>query len=311
MVIPVLQVLTWKCRSLVRPQPDASSSESDGYKNLISSFDRLRTVEGNPRGDPECQIWQRLVTEMQPILFVGESHTRALPMALVAMRESFQDIWATSLELQAVPDKALDHMLKELEGRMQKAHTSGRPVVFFQCCLCVLTISYVTGIYQEWADPNRSFKQNRVISKPFTESGQLKNLFLQADATRLKQFFDKHKGSPSSKNIWFQCPWRSGDTNSLLLEFLTSAANVQQFGDVILLGLTTHEKYHHQYGLDEFLVATKMHGYRRFTNKTFIRQCMSYGYQHITDDVLPDIHKWIENHHITYVFINRLVVHSV
>jgi hypothetical protein len=99
MVIPMLQVLTWKRQSLVQPQPDASSSESNGYKNLISLFDRLHTVEGNPRGDLECQIWQCLVTEMQPILFVGESHTRALPMALVAMRESFQDIWATSLEL--------------------------------------------------------------------------------------------------------------------------------------------------------------------------------------------------------------------
>ena len=199
MVIPVLQVLTRKRRSLVRPQPDASSSESDGYTNLISLFDRLDTVESDPRGDPECQIWQRLVTEMQPILFVGESHTRALPMALVAMRESFQDIWATSLELQAVPDKALDHMLTELEDRMQKAHTSGRPVVFFQCCLCVLTISYVTGIYQERADPNRSFKQNRVISKLFTENGQLKNLFLQADATRLSNFLINTKAHRHQK----------------------------------------------------------------------------------------------------------------
>jgi hypothetical protein len=199
-------------------------------------------------------------------------------------------------------------MLKELEDRMPIAHTSGRPVVFFQCCLCVLTISYVTGIYQQWADPNRSLKRDRVISKLFAESGQLKNLFLQANATCLKQFFDKHKGSLSSENIWFQCPWRFGDTDSLLLEFLTSATNVQQFGDAILLGLTTHQYYHDRYGLDEFLAATKMHGYRRFTNKTFIRRCMSHGYRHVG---FRDIHKIIEDHHITHVFINRLVVHGV
>jgi len=96
-----------------------------------------------------------------------------------------------------------------------------------------------------------------------------------------------------------------------LLEFLTSAANVQQFGDAILLGLTTHQDYHDQYGLDEFLAATTMHGYRQFTNKTFIRRCISYGYWHVTEDGLPKIHEWIEDHHITHVFINRLVVHGV
>jgi len=72
---------------------------------------------------------------------------------------------------------------------------------FNAVCAFLLYISYVTGIYQEWADPNRSLKQDRVISKLFTESGQLKNLFLQADATCLKPFLMNTKAHRHPKNF--------------------------------------------------------------------------------------------------------------
>jgi hypothetical protein len=207
MVIPGLQVRTWKRRSLVRPQPDASSSESDGYTNLISLFDHLGTVEGDPRGDPECQIWQRLVTEKQPIFFVGKSHTRALPMALAAMRESFQDIWATSLQLQAVPDKALDQMLKELEDRMQIAHTSGRPVVFFQRRLCVLTIHIVCHRYLPRMGRSESiFETGPSHIETFHRKWPAKKSLSTSRRDMFEAVFDEHKGSPSSKKFLVPMP---------------------------------------------------------------------------------------------------------
>jgi hypothetical protein len=54
----------------------------------------------------EAWIRHRLIDSKEPILFVGESKNRSLPVALAIMRESWDGIWASSLdkrETQTLP----------------------------------------------------------------------------------------------------------------------------------------------------------------------------------------------------------------
>jgi hypothetical protein len=54
----------------------------------------------------EAWIRHRLIEAKEPILFVGESKNRSLPVALAIMRESWEGIWASSQykeETQTLP----------------------------------------------------------------------------------------------------------------------------------------------------------------------------------------------------------------
>jgi hypothetical protein len=70
-----------------------------------AAFGEVRDPHTEPRisyassnSNNEAWIRHRLVDSKEPILFVGESENRSLPVALAIMRESWDGIWASSLD---------------------------------------------------------------------------------------------------------------------------------------------------------------------------------------------------------------------
>jgi len=248
-------------------------------------------------------IQRRLVASCStpPLLFVGESPSRALPLALAVMRGSLDGLWATSID--DVEARSIHMLLEEIKGRMR----------------------YRDSIADKfsWTLYNR-FEQHVVhdIDNEYN-SRFLQSLFLQADATKLQDFFDsgfdRNIQFPTA-NIWFQCPWvLNGDTNGLMKDFISSASKIQQYGDAIFLGLTSHPRYRDRYKLEEskFWKYARKCGYERcvlqgsqtgrreaqvFEDSRFIRECIKFGYRHSSDG-MDNIHSYIRDYHVTYALI--------
>lgn len=109
---------------------------------------------------------------------------------------------------------------------------------------------------------------------------------LQADGTKLQEFFFSHP-SISARNIIWQCPWvRPGQyplISAVLLDFIKSASSCQRGGDALFIGVTTYPPYYDQYQIDAVFSQASKCGYTRLTEDTkFIRAAMEYGYEHRT-----------------------------
>ncbi|KAF7362853.1 hypothetical protein MVEN_00635100 [Mycena venus] len=65
----------------------------------------------------EAWIRHRLIDSKEPILFVGESQNRSLPVALAIMRESWDGIWASSLYKEET--QRLSALLASAQDRSQ------------------------------------------------------------------------------------------------------------------------------------------------------------------------------------------------
>lgn len=145
-----------------------------------------------------------------PVLLVGESATRSFLMALALMRRSPQGLYGTSLG--PYKPKTLQEMLNALEQRLD--FSSGTP--FRQM---VPTNFFRIPYLEEVRFAYETFKKNVSSSNG---AGDLKQLFLKADATSLQTFLDASKVdlpslAKSTSNIWFQCPWCSrGRVHELL-----------------------------------------------------------------------------------------------
>lgn len=109
---------------------------------------------------------------------------------------------------------------------------------------------------------------------------------LQADGTKLRDFFLYHP-SVSTRNIIWQCPWilpgQYPSISAVLLDFIKSASSCQQEGDALFVGVTTYPPYYVQYELDAVFSQAFQCGYTRLTADTkFIRAAIEYGYEHRT-----------------------------
>ncbi|KAI0783241.1 hypothetical protein C8Q75DRAFT_784502 [Abortiporus biennis] len=239
---------------------------------------------------------------LSPVFFVGESPSRALPMALATMRGSIDGIWASSLH--KVPLRGMNELMTELRTRLE---------------------GYGTGTDQYVWDRYHQFERH-VLRKhdiDFSEfSTILKRLFLQIDATKLHEDDMKtgpqNHTRPPTANIWFQCPWvLNGDLSRLLKDFVTSASKIQHYGDVIFLGLTSHPRYRDRYKLEEskFWQHTRQLGYDRCViqgqgvdtlepDQKFIQECIKFGYRHSSESS-ENIHAYIRDYHVTHVLIKR------
>jgi hypothetical protein len=131
-------------------------------------------------------------------------------------------------------------------------------------------------------------------------------LFLVADATRLKTSIQG-----PTRNIWFQCPWISRADNitttaQLLTGFISSAATIQQSGDVVFLGLTSHTAYRNAYDLENFTKVARSLGYEIFKDEWFILHAIDAGYKH-ESVATTDIHRLLIDGHQTFVLVKRWV----
>ncbi|KAF7359723.1 hypothetical protein MVEN_00696900 [Mycena venus] len=232
----------------------------------------------------EAWIRHRLIDSKEPILFVGESENRSLPVALAIMRESWDGIWASSLH---------------------KEETQKLPALL--------------AVAQRQSQMNTGFSDRRKKSSPWKSVQEMRNklseltnaldsksheeiearLSLVVDATRLKTSIQR------MRNIWFQCPWISPTTTAKLLEsFISSAATIQQSGDAIFLGLTTHTKYRDAYDLENLKKVARSLGYEIFVDEWFIRHAIDAGYKHKSVKDI-DIHMYLIDHHQTFVLVKR------
>ncbi|KAF7364651.1 hypothetical protein MVEN_00334500 [Mycena venus] len=231
----------------------------------------------------------RLIDSKEPILFVGESENRSLPVALAIMRESWDGIWASSLykqETQKLPVLLVSaqdrsQMNAEFVGRLKKS-SPWKSVPEMRQKLSELTNAL---------DPK---SHDEVAAR----------LSLVVDATKLETSIQG-----PTRNIWFQCPRISQNNNTtttakLLEGFISSAATIQQSGDAVFLGLTAHTGYHDAYDLENLKKVARSLGYEIFVDEWFILHAIDAGYKH-KSVANTDIHRRLIDYHQTFVLVKR------
>jgi len=142
----------------------------------------------------------------------------------------------------------------------------------------------------------------------------LHKLFCNADATNLKPFLERNEHAVT-KHIWFQCPWQechtSRSTGGLLCDFFKSAAQIQDVGGVIYLGLLDDEFHHHsKYELCKLLDLVREYGYKTNTDRHLIHKCLEFGYKHYSQSG-HDFSEGFKGFHITYIFTKILCVSTL
>ncbi|KAJ7061561.1 hypothetical protein C8F01DRAFT_1286296 [Mycena amicta] len=254
-----------------------------------------------------------LVKNQEPILFVGESDNRSLPIAIAAMRGSFNGIWASSFEgfWDLWPVSALEDSMKAMLERAK-----GR-------------VEYNAEQRVDWIrDIERSRKLFETLSqlidslaeKSLADIGR--RFSLRIDATNLPELNIPipvtHESSPSPdpepisltretlRNIWFQCPW-SSSTETLISGFIRCASRRQIAGDAIFLGLTTHEKYRGEYPDIKELAHEAGYAVLPQQDRKFIQSAIDLGYVHQKPpgnwDKVYKIDKNLLPFHVTYIIV--------
>ena len=113
----------------------------------------------------------------------------------------------------------------------------------------------------------------------------------------------------ANKVVWFQCPW-SLDLDGLIQGFMQEMAKKQVINDILVIGISTHEKYIERYGLENILGdgsgKTIIHGYRYLGHdENIIKMILGRGYKH---EGYYEIHDYIIHTHSTLVFKREDVV---
>ncbi|TDL24034.1 hypothetical protein BD410DRAFT_855550 [Rickenella mellea] len=240
-------------------------------------------------------LHRRLVVESQPVVFIGESHTRSLPIALAILRGSLEGIWATSREPLEKTwtfsefDTLLDQQLAqaEINWKLKKV---------------TMPHAHSHKVFQLF----EAFK--RYLSKIWTQVTELLERFIEGvDATNLQGSFEAPNSAKPTCNLWFQCPWHDKWDGSypgfLLKSFVVSAAEVQVPGDMLIIGLTTHQNYVDKYDLGHggFMEHATLCGYKLLVdNDRLIDKILDLGYRHVG---LAEIHWSIFDTYVTYVFV--------
>ncbi|KAJ7146970.1 hypothetical protein C8R44DRAFT_724665 [Mycena epipterygia] len=237
----------------------------------------------------EAWIRHRLIDSKEPILFVGESKNRSLPVALAIMRESWDGVWASSLYKEET--QRLPALLASAQDRSQM--NAG--------------IAFLIKKSSPWKSvPEMRHKLSELTNAldPKSHDEVAARLFLVVDATRLQTSIQ----SPT-RNIWFQCPWISRNDNitttaKLLEEFISSAAAIQKSGDAVFLGLTARTEYRDGYDLDNLKKVARRLGYEIFMDEWFILHAIDAGYKH-ESVATTDIHRLLIEYHQTFVLVKR------
>ncbi|KAJ7216132.1 hypothetical protein C8J57DRAFT_1483094 [Mycena rebaudengoi] len=240
----------------------------------------------------EAWIRHRLIEAKEPILFVGESKNRSLPVALAIMRESWEGIWASSQYKEET--QTLPALLASAQDRSQ----SNGGILFRR---------KKSSPWKAVPEMRHKLSQLTDALDPKSRDQIAARLSLVVDATKLKTSIEG-----PTRNIWFQCPWISQNDNSLnrtttakLLEgFISSAAAVQKSGDAVFLGLTERTEYRSRYDLENLKKVAHRLGYEIFVDEWFILHAIDAGYMH-KSVATTDIHRRLIDSHQTFVLVKR------
>ncbi|KAJ7431077.1 hypothetical protein B0H11DRAFT_2298603 [Mycena galericulata] len=91
---------------------------------------------------------------------------------------------------------------------------------------------------------------------------------------------------------------------TLLTGFISSAATIQQSGDVVFLGFTAYTGYRNAYDLENFKKVARNLGYEIFMDEWFILHAIDAGYKH-ESVATTDIHRLLIDDHQTFVLVKR------
>ncbi|KAJ7914952.1 hypothetical protein B0H13DRAFT_1610980 [Mycena leptocephala] len=257
-----------------------------------AAFGEVRDPHTEPRisysssnSNNEAWIRYRLVDSKEPILFVGESENRSLPVALAIMRESWDGIWASSLDKEETQRLPALLAIAQRHSQMNAGFTGRR------------------SESQSVQEMRHKLSELTNALDPKSHEEVEARLSLVVDATRLETSIQR------IRNIWFQCPWISRNnsattTAKLLKSFISSAATIQQSGDAVFLGLTARTNYRDAYDLENLKKVARSLGYEIFVDEWFIRHAIDAGYKHksVTD---TDIHEFLIDYHQTFVLVKR------
>ncbi|KAJ7061795.1 hypothetical protein C8F01DRAFT_1286871 [Mycena amicta] len=285
--------------------------------NIEELFSRLEI------NSEDTWLYQHLVNDQESILFVGESSNRSLPLALAFMRGSSSGIWASSLHepwdtASTDPSQKKEQFALILEKAGERQYRSWP-----------ISGKWRPG-YDRDVHDNSKYQRHalELISKFSDSPASLKDLEarfnLRIDATDLRgestrillhpRLVEAPETLPPMHIIWFQCPWAETQAHqSLILDFFTSAAEVQEHGDSLIVGLTAYNGYPYRYAdkykLGKDFILMKQHarelGYESLpVDRDFIRGAIDVGYTHRTA-FSKQIHDLILHWHETYVFVKR------
>lgn len=226
---------------------------------------------------------RRLIHLKQPLLLVGESHTRSHTIALCIMRCSFANLWSTSI-----------------------LHHSPLTKTSLKIKLACISRSAGPGSVQDEVDELLVQLELNPDHRFTFKTG--------IDACQLDTVLMQNPSMPTS-NIWFQCPWTSSNSidnlGPLIISFLISASKVQKPTDTIYLGLILGytpsgggPPFESRYQMKQLLRCAKNLGYSFFQDKEMIQRCIQRGYRH-TSCHPNDIHDRTKRHQATLVFIKN------
>ncbi|KAJ7074772.1 hypothetical protein C8F01DRAFT_1101739, partial [Mycena amicta] len=239
-----------------------------------------------PPSADEAWIHKRLVEDCEGILFVGESVNRSLPIAIAAMRGSWDNIWASSLGETCQWDMLTPEGLAPMEQILEAARTRAKD----NAGNTTMTSAKIL---------NGSLSSTSINSSTISplHQSRISNSALAANS-------NEHR----ARNIWFQCPWsdsKSEPSSSLILQFLASAAEVPIPGDAIFLGLTANRDYCDNYKLPAVLEHAESLDYDlRPVDRYCIRRAIDLGYLHKKPGNWRIDGKLL-HYHETYVFVKR------
>jgi hypothetical protein len=231
----------------------------------------------------DSDLYQRLIINSEPILFVGESPNLSHTLAFATMRGSLEGILSTSLNASHLCTREwLLRMIAEQQQRAFSQKEGGLSAMHgcrFQIYILPAPHNMAAkfGAFGEYAD--------KLEDNP---DHVLRQVFCDADATKLEQFVESRGEKPAEiKNIWFQCPWQewnsTGSTRALLCNFFKSASTIQNIGDVVYIGIFNESFHRHdKYSLWQVVEAAKACGYERDekADTGLIRECHKFGYRH-------------------------------
>ncbi|KAJ7085577.1 hypothetical protein C8R44DRAFT_821483 [Mycena epipterygia] len=277
----------------LRFQDYAQGRKTAGAFGQSVAFGGAQHPHTEPRISYNCnnEAWirHRLIDSKEPILFVGESKNRSLPVALAIMRESWDGIWASSLYKEET--QRLPALLASAQDRSQR--NAG-----------ILFRLKKSSPWKSVPEMRHKLSEltNALDSKSHDEV--VARLSLVVDATRLKTSIQG-----PMRNIWFQCPWISRNDNltttaNLLEGFISSAAAIQKSGDAVFLGLTARTEYSDGYDLDNLKKVARRLGYEIFMDECFILHAIDAGYKH-ESVATTDIHRFLIDYHQTFVLVKR------
>jgi hypothetical protein len=242
----------------------------------------LNVLGFNQTVTKDSDLYQRLIVNSEPILFVGESPNRSHTLAFATMRGSLEGILSTSLNASHLCTREL--LLKMLEKQQLRAFSQeeGGLSAMYDCTFQI----YILPAPHSTAAKFDAFKE--FADKLEGNSDHfLRQVFCNADAAKLEQFVESRGEKPAEvKNIWFQCPWQeqnsNGSTDGLLCNFFKSASTIQNIGDFVYIGIFNESFHrHYKYYLSSVVGAAKACGYERVgeADTGLISECYKFGYR--------------------------------